>query len=1025
MMLDRFRRILLFGHIMFIGFNATAQLTMPDSTCIMVSKHYHVYPSQLDSSTYIWKIDGVSQLNSNSNEIDILWETAGTYLLEVQELSTDGCPGLLASGQVFVSQTLALTATVIIQPTYLLPSGIVELSGLPAGNWILNPGAITGSGTSIILPGLAEGTYTYTITNALGCTSSCTFVVAMNDIQLVAINDTIVIPSNLQGSVNLTGNDFMPGFVVDLNTISIISQASHFMTILSNIPGEVIIYPQMGYTGTDSLLYQICCLLPDSSSICSTAWAFITILDPPTAHIIGSTTICPGGNAALVFIFTGQPPFILEYTDGENIYQVAGIVTNTYYTIVQPMTSTDYTIVSISNYAGLMGSFSGIATIFIQSIPHFIVTGGGDFCPNSPGVVIGLSGSTQGIDYQVEINYSPWGAPVAGTDQPLNLGIFNIPGIYRVIATSPLTGCTAMMYGATLVSALPGPVIYTLTGGGECCFGCNSVVVGLSGSQQSVMYHLWLDNVFYQNVPGTGGTLSFGLIWQSGIYTVTATDIYGCTLEMNGYAAVTIHPRPEASLMPGYSTICEGDSSLIWITTTSGTGPFTFTLMADDSIFTVWGDSGNLVPIMMNPCQTTTYTLLFVNDMYCENYGSGSCTINVDSCLPDQVYSISGYIRYFNSLQSPMNNDNVSLKYDNEIIDNVNTDANGYYHFDNLAPGTYSLSCNSFAPFGGINATDALIIVRHFVEIINLTGINLSAADVNTNYYVNSVDALLVAKRFVQMIDTFPAGDWTFEQPSVTIVNENVNVNIKALCYGDVNGSYLPSNSRQPSGVDLSTSGIREVHSTEQFEIPVSTVSQFMPGAISLVLYYPFNLLNFTSVKMEEPDDGTFVYNADDGELRIAWYNINGLNFSSGQIILRIGFTAKNLMNASYDDLTLNLGSESEITNPEGMILTDINLISPKLVPLIPSFNLDIYPNPTTGKTQIVYIIPEEGNVNLKFYDLLGKEVKSLILNKKAAGTGYLTFDANTLPQGIYSCHLIFSGSTQTNTIIKHLVITR
>ncbi len=102
-MLNRYRHRILHFIVLFSSFNASAQVAMPDNVCGAAVKHYNVDPNIVSGSTYTWKIDGVIQSNSITNEIDITWNTAGTYLLEVQELSADGCLGPLRSGQVYVS----------------------------------------------------------------------------------------------------------------------------------------------------------------------------------------------------------------------------------------------------------------------------------------------------------------------------------------------------------------------------------------------------------------------------------------------------------------------------------------------------------------------------------------------------------------------------------------------------------------------------------------------------------------------------------------------------------------------------------------------------------------------------------------------------------------------------------------------------------------------------------------------------------------------------------------------------------
>ena len=67
------------------------------------------------------------------------------------------------------------------------------------------------------------------------------------------------------------------------------------------------------------------------------------------------------------------------------------------------------------------------------------------------------------------------------------------------------------------------------------------------------------------------------------------------------------------------------------------------------------------------------------------------------------------------------------------------------------------------------------------------------AGNVDNSAIINSIDALAVQKRFTGMISSFPAGNWIFENPSVNITgNSAQTMNIKGLCYGDVNGSFTP-----------------------------------------------------------------------------------------------------------------------------------------------------------------------------------------------------------------------------------------
>ena len=187
-MLSRFRYILLFGIMLFISLRSMAQLAMPDNVCIGALKHYYVDP--VLGSTYTWRINGVLQ-GSTANAIDITWSTTGTYSLDVQEKSVDGCLGQLRSGEVFVTPLpSAPVVGTITQPTCSVATGSVVLTGLPTGTWTINPGSISGTVTSITISGLLAGTHNYTVTNSVGCTSVLSSNILINS---QPITPTVVI----------------------------------------------------------------------------------------------------------------------------------------------------------------------------------------------------------------------------------------------------------------------------------------------------------------------------------------------------------------------------------------------------------------------------------------------------------------------------------------------------------------------------------------------------------------------------------------------------------------------------------------------------------------------------------------------------------------------------------------------------------------------------------------------------------------------------------------------------------------
>jgi hypothetical protein len=65
----------------------------------------------------------------------------------------------------------------ITQPDCMTPTGSVVLNGLPAGNWTINPGGITGNTASVTITGLVAASYNFTVTLGTCTSTSSTNVV--------------------------------------------------------------------------------------------------------------------------------------------------------------------------------------------------------------------------------------------------------------------------------------------------------------------------------------------------------------------------------------------------------------------------------------------------------------------------------------------------------------------------------------------------------------------------------------------------------------------------------------------------------------------------------------------------------------------------------------------------------------------------------------------------------------------------------------------------------------------------------
>ena len=74
--------------------------------------------------------------------------------------------------------------------------------------------------------------------------------------------------------------------------------------------------------------------------------------------------------------------------------------------------------------------------------------------------------------------------------------------------------------------------------------------------------------------------------------------------------------------------------------------------------------------------------------------------------------------------------------------------------------------------------------------------------------------------------------------------------------------------------------------------------------------------------------------------------------------------------------------------------------------------------NPFNPVTNLEYSIPELGFVSIKVFDILGKEVKTLVNEIKSPGRYKVMFDGGSLPSGIYYYRIEAAGYVQTKKML-------
>ncbi len=128
-----------------------------------------------------------------------------------------------------------------------------------------------------------------------------------------------------------------------------------------------------------------------------------------------------------------------------------------------------------------------------------------------------------------------------------------------------------------------------------------------------------------------------------------------------------------------------------------------------------------------------------------------------------------------------------------------------------------------------------------------------------------------------------------------------------------------------------------------------------------------------------------------------------------------------------YADVSINSSNLSFIDRNNSYnfikmpdIYTGIESINESILPI--SYHLSQnYPNPFNPFTVIEFIIPKESDVTLKVYDILGREIETLVDKRLSQGSYKAIFKDNGYASGIYFYRLISGkfADVKSMTLIK------
>ncbi|MBK8883299.1 MAG: SprB repeat-containing protein [Bacteroidales bacterium] len=450
---------------------------------------------------------------------------------------------------------LAPVSGTITQPTCALATGSVVLSGLPSGNWTINPGAITGSGTSTTLTGLSTGTYNFTVTNAAGCPSPESSDIVI-DVQPVTPNVTdqttsissgttfTVTPAGVPAGTTYTWDTPIYTGTVSGGTAQSVPQSAISGTLNGSGTSSYTVTPVSGACTGSSFIVTV---------TVNSGCVPVTIGVQPTSNSMCATS----GNITFSIVANGTSPFTYqwEYNNGGTWAAVAnGTPAGAVYTNANTATmsvagittsgSYDYRAY-ITNCSGADNATSNAVTLTTVDTPGTPAVGAitqPSSCASQTGSVV-LSGLPATGTWTI----NPGAITGTGT-------ITTITGLAAAtynFTVSTGTGCTSPQSADVVITPAPGipatPVLGAVTQPSSCAVPMGSVV--LSGLPAT---GTWTINP--GSIAGTGTSTTITNL-VPGTYSFTVTSEEGCSSLAT--ANVVINPAPAAPPVPTVGTITQ------------------------------------------------------------------------------------------------------------------------------------------------------------------------------------------------------------------------------------------------------------------------------------------------------------------------------------------------------------------------------------------------------------------------------------------------------------------------------------
>ncbi len=599
------------------------------------------------------------------------------------------------------------------------------------------------------------------------------------------------------------------------------------------------------------------------------------------------------------------------------------------------------------------------------------------------------------------VTYSDGSNETTTTLADVNPYIFNVTteGEYTLVSVTDYNSCETNTSGSVNVEYVEKP---TATFDSESYGICNdepaTVLVNFTGNAPYSINYIGpsgsvnvtdINENYYEIIS----------IQNSNYYLISVSDV-NCLGEIGEFQQANVNQvNPPLAIFGSDLEITEGETAEITVNLTQGTMPYDLTYNDGINEFTVTDINENPYTLSVSPTETTTYNFISVDDVNCSNnLTNENVNVNVTP-----LNDLTGKITYNNDNNIGLENVTVSLAgFVNSTLVSftTTTDANGDYLFA-VPNGNYTITAAKNEidenDKNSANSTDAMMAAQRGINIINFTDFQENVGDVSNNGNVNATDALLIVRRFVDDIQEFPVGNWYFESKEILVNNGDITVDFKGACYGDINFSNAnySGSKKLEMKVSLINDGIINIESSN-FNIPIKVANEMKIGALTLTIDFPSDIVKIKNVTSKFDN---LLYKVVDNKIKIAAYDVNTLFFNENENLINF-----ELERISDGDIYFEMENNSEIAD-ENKALKNVILNTPNIENIENfkfDFSLSNYPNPLNSETTIKYNVLENAKVQLTVYDITGRKIKEIVNENQEKGVYLKEFDATLLSNGVY-----------------------